>query len=148
MRCVKQLDAIARATEKQPGLNFTDDLIKNTDKEHLAATAVELADSLNARGIVVVTRHGIMANFVTNCHPETSPIFAFTNIGVTRRLMTLNRYVYPFKIEFSSDPEETLRRAFNELKDKAGFESNDKVVVISDLLIDQDSVGIQIRYLP
>jgi pyruvate kinase len=147
VRCVKQLDAIARATEKQPGLNFTDELIKSSDKEHLAATAVELADSLNAKGIVVVTRHGIMANYVTNCHPESSPIFAFTNIGVTRRLMTLNRYVYPFKIEFSNDPEETLRRAFHELKTKAGFVSNDKVVVISDLLIDQDSVGIQIRYL-
>lgn len=148
VRCVKQLDAIARATETQPGLNFSDQLIKNSDKEHLAATAVELADSLNAKGIVVVTRHGIMANYVTNCHPETSPIFAFTNIGITRRLMTLNRYLYPFKIEFSHDPEETLRRAFNELKDQADFESNDKVVVISDLLIDQDSVGIQIRYLP
>ena len=89
-----------------------------------------------------------MANYVTNCHPESSPIFAFTNIGVTRRLMTLNRYLYPFKIEFSNDPEETLRLAFHELKTKAGFEANDKVVVISDLLIDQDSVGIQIRYLP
>lgn len=151
VRCVKQLDAIARATETQPGLRLTDDLIKSSDKEHLAATAVELAESLNAKGIVVVTRHGIMANYVTNCHPETSPIFAFTNIGTTRRLMTLNRYVYPFKIEFSSKPEETLLRAFNELKAKAGFVSNDKVVVISDLLIDQDdqdSIGIQIRYLP
>lgn len=148
VRCVKQLDAIARATENQPGLNLTGALIKTTDKEHLAATAVELADNLNVKGIVVVTRHGIMANYVTNCHPESSPIFAFTNIGVTRRLMTLNRYVYPFKIEFSDDPEETLRRAFNELKDKAGFVMNDKVVVISDLLLDQDSVGIQIRLLP
>lgn len=148
LRCVKQLDAIARATEPKPGMNFTRNLIKNNDKQHLAATAVELAESLHARGIVVVTRHGIMANYVTNCHPQHSPIFAFTNIGVTRRIMTLNRYLFPFKIEFSPDPEETLARAFTELKNKAGFASGDKVVVISDLLIDKDSVGIQIRYLP
>lgn len=148
LRCVKQLDAIARATEPKPGLGFTRNLIKHSDKEHLAATAVELAESLHAKGIVVVTRHGIMANYVTNCHPHSSPIFAFTNIGVTRRIMTMNRYVYPFKIEFSKDPEETLARAFAELKDKAKFVAGDKVVVISDLLIDQDSVGIQIRYLP
>jgi pyruvate kinase len=148
VRCVKQLDAIARATETKPGLDFTKNLMKNSDKEHLAATAVELAESLEAKGIVVVTRHGIMANFVTNCHPQRSPIFAFTNIGVTRRIMTMNRYVYPFKIEFSKDPEETLARAFRELKDKAGFVTGDKVVVISDLLIGQDTVGIQIRYLP
>lgn len=148
LRCIRQLDSIARATEPKRGLRFTDNLIKNGDKEHLAATAVELADSLEAQGIVVVTRHGIMANFVTNCHPQNSPIFAFTNIGVTRRIMTLNRHLYPFKIEFSDEPEATLHRAFSELKDKAGLQSGDKVVVISDLLIDRDSVGIQIRYLP
>jgi len=148
LRCIKYLDSIARATEVKKGLGFTENLIKNTDKEHLAATAVELAESLSAKGIVVVTRHGIMANFVTNCHPQRSPIFAFTNIGVTRRIMTMNRYVYPFKIEFSKDPEETLSRAFDQLKQKVGFTTGDKVVVISDLLIDQDSVGIQIRYRP
>jgi pyruvate kinase len=148
IRCVRQLDAIARATEPKAGMGFTKNLVKQTDKEHLAATAVELADSLHAKGIVVVTRHGIMANYVTNCHPQQSPIFAFTNIGVTRRIMTLNRYVYPFKIEFSKDPEETLARAFTELKSKANLQTGDKVVVISDLLIDQDSVGIQVRYLP
>src|SRR5688572_1324445 len=148
LRCIKYLDSITRATEVKKGLGFTHNLIKNTDKEHLAATAVELAESLSAKGIVVVTRHGIMANFVTNCHPQRSPIFAFTNIGVTRRIMTMNRYVFPFKIEFSKDPEETLARAFDQLKLKVGFMSGDKVVVISDLLIDQDSVGIQIRYLP
>ena len=53
-----------------------------------------------------------------------------------------------FKIEFSADPEETMARAFAELKDKVNYKSGDKVVVISDLLIDKDSVGIQIRYLP
>ncbi|MDC0598250.1 pyruvate kinase [Gammaproteobacteria bacterium] len=148
IRCIKQLDAIARATETKRGLKFTENLIKSSDKQHLAATAVELSESLGAKGIVVVTRHGIMANYVTNCHPQQSPIYAFTNIGVTRRIMTLNRYLYPFKIEFSPEPEETLSRAFDELKDKAGFKSQDKVVVISDLLINQDTVGIQIRYLP
>lgn len=148
IRCIEQLDAICRATERKRGLQFTTKLIKDSDKEHLAAAAVELAESLQAKGIVVVTRHGIMANFVTNCHPQKSPIYAFTNIGVTRRLMTLNRNLFPFKMEFSQYPEETLHRAFNLLKEKAGFQSQDKVVVISDLLIDEDSVGIQIRYLP
>ncbi len=148
LRCIKYMDSIARATEPNPGLGFIKNLRKNSDKEHLAATAVELAESLGAKGIVVVTRHGVMANYVTNCHPASSPIFAFTNVGVTRRIMTLNSYVYPFKIEFSADPEETMARAFAELKDKVNYKSGDKVVVISDLLIDKDSVGIQIRYLP
>lgn len=147
VRCVKFLNDIALASERKRGLRFTANLSKDSDKEHLAANAVELADDMRVKGIVVVTRHGIMANYVTDAHPGT-PIFAFTNIGVTRRLMTLNRNLYPFKIEFSTDPEETLGRAFEELKEKAGFESGDTLVVISDLLIDQDSVGIQVRYIP
>ena len=102
---------------------------------------------MRVKGIVVVTRHGTMANYVTNAHPGT-PIYAFTNVGVTRRMMTLNRNLFPFKIEFSKQPEETLSRAFAELKAKSEFKSGDTVVVISDLLIDEDSVGIQVRYIP
>lgn len=147
VKCVKFMNDIALASERKRGLRFTANLDKANDKAHLAANAVELADDMRVKGLVVVTRHGIMANYVTDSHPGT-PIFAFTNIGVTRRLMTLNRNLYPFKIEFSKDPEETLGRAFTELKDKAGFESGDTVVVISDLLINQDSVGIQVRYIP
>ncbi len=147
VRCVKYMNDIALASERKRGLRFTDQLIKNSDKEHLAANAAELADDMRVKGIVVVTRHGTMANYVTNAHPGT-PIYAFTNVGVTRRMMTLNRNLFPFKIEFSKHPEETLSRAFAELKSKAEFKSGDTVVVISDLLIDEDSVGIQVRYIP
>jgi len=147
VRCVKFMNDIALATERKRGMRFTENLIKTSDKEHLAANAAELADDMRVKGIVVVTHHGIMANYVTNAHPGT-PIYAFTNVGVTRRLMTLNRNLYPFKIEFSEDPESTLALAFTELKEKAGFETGDSVVVISDVLIDKDSVGIQVRYIP
>lgn len=147
VRCVKFMNDIALATERKRGLRFTENLIKDSDKEHLAANAAELADDMRVKGIVVVTHQGIMANYVTNAHPGT-PIYAFTNIGVTRRLMTLNRNLYPFKIEFKEDPELTLAQAFNMLKEKAGFETGDTVVVISDVLIDKDSVGIQVRYIP
>jgi len=146
IRCIKYMNDIAIAAESKRGLRFTEQLIKNSDKEHLAANAAELADDMRVKGIVCVTRSGTMANFVTNAHPGT-PIYAFTNIGLTRRLMTLNRNLFPFKIEFSKVPEETLSRAFTVLKEKAGFETGDTVVVISDLLIDQDSVGIQVRYI-
>src|SRR5690606_32322802 len=55
LRCVRYMDSIARSTEPNPGLGFTKNLRKNSDKEHLAATADELAESLNAKCIVVVT---------------------------------------------------------------------------------------------
>ena len=69
VRCVKYMNDIALASERKRGLRFTDQLIKNSDKEHLAANAAELADDMRVKGIVVVTRHGTMANYVTNAHP-------------------------------------------------------------------------------
>jgi pyruvate kinase len=62
--------------------------------------------------------------------------------------MMLNRGVYPFKIDFSSDPEKTLQTAFRILKDREQFQAGDKVVIISDVLAQQRVDSIQIRDVP
>ena len=69
VRCVEQLVEIAESTEDFKGLGFTDNLQTDNDKQNLAITAVQLAESLKAKGIVVITRRGFMADYVTNCHP-------------------------------------------------------------------------------
>lgn len=146
VKCVQFLDEISRASEKTPGLQFSRALIRNCDKQHIAAAAVDLADSLNAKGIVVITRRGIMANFVTNCHSET-PVFAFTNDGRTRRQMAMNRNLRCYRIAFSQEPEKTLASAFSLLAEKEGFSIGDKLVVISDILSGTGIDAIQIREL-
>ncbi len=148
VRCVAQLDEIARITESIQGLQFTHGLIKNTDKQHLAATAVELAEALGAMGIVVITRRGLMADYVTNCHPQKTRIYAFTNDSQTRRRLVLNRNLSPFRTAFSSDPERTLHTAFDVLKQRAGLAPGSKVVVISDILAGAGIEAIQIRLIP
>ncbi len=148
VRCVEQLVAIANATEKSPGLNFTQHLICRDDKQHLALTAVNLAESLGAKGIVVVTRRGFMADYLTNCHPQNTRIYAFTNDSQTRRRLMLNRNLSPFRTAFSSDPEKTLQTTFSVLRKRAGLISGDKVVVISDVLAGSGIDAIQIRTLP
>lgn len=148
IRCVEQLDEIASTTESIRGLEFTNELIKSTDKQHLAATAVELAESLNAQGIVVITRRGLMADYVTNCHPQKTRIYAFTNDSQTRRRLILNRNLSPFRTAFSRDPERTLQNAFDVLKGRAEFQTGDKVVVISDVLAGIGIEAIQIRFIP
>ena len=148
LKCVEQLDKIARKTEAIQGLRFTDQLIRNTDKQKLAAAAVTLAEELPARGIVVITRRGLMADFVTNCHPFSTNIYAFTNVGQSRRTMMLNRGVFPFRMTFSSEPEKTLQKAFQLLKERENFQAGEKVVVISDVLAQQRVDSIQIRYIP
>ena len=148
VRCVEQLVEIAKSTESFAGLGFTNSLKTENDKQSLAITAVQLAESLNAKGIVVITRRGFMADYVTNCHPQKTRIFAFTNDSQTRRRLILNRNLTPFRTAFSSDPEKTLQTAFDALKQRADFRAGDKVVVISDVLAGSGIEAIQIRQLP
>ena len=148
VRCVEQLVEIAESTESFPGLGFTDGLATPSDKQSLAVTAVRLAESMDARGIVVITRRGYMADYVTNCHPQKTRIYAFTNDSQTRRRLILNRNLTPFRTAFSSDPEKTLHTAFESLKQRAGLAQGDKVVVISDVLGGSGIEAIQIRHLP
>lgn len=148
VRCVEQLVEIAEATESIEGLGFTAQLDTDTDKQSLAQTAVQLAESLDAAGIVVITRRGFMADFVTNCHPQKTRIYAFTNDSQTRRRLILNRNLTPYRTAFSSDPEKTLQTAFDVLTQRAGLSTGDKVVVISDVLAGSGIEAIQIRQLP
>ncbi len=147
VRCVEQLSAIAYRTERFPGLGYEKDIVVTNDKQHVAVHAVALAESIKADGIVVITRRGIMADFVTNSSPARVAIYAFTNHSQTRRRLALNKAVYAHRTAFSSDPEKTLQRAFDVLKSREGLPSNSKLVVISDVLADQKSDAIQIRRL-
>ncbi|MEH6823741.1 MAG: pyruvate kinase [Motiliproteus sp.] len=148
VRCVEILDRIARTSEAESGLNFAAGLNKNDEKQHLAVATVALAESIQAQGIVVITRRGKMANYITNCQPAKTPIYAFTNDPRTRRQLLLNRSVHPFRTEFSSDPEKTLNIAFEALKEKAGLKRGDRVVVISDIIAGSGVDAVQVRALP
>lgn len=148
VKCVEILDRIARTSEAEIGLNFAAGLHKNDEKQHLAVATVELAESLGAKGIVVITRRGLMANYVSNSRPHKTPVYAFTNDPRTRRQLLLNRSIYPFRTEFSSDPEKTLETAFTTLKEKAGLQQGDQVVVISDIIAGSGVDAVQVRVLP
>jgi pyruvate kinase len=148
VKCVESMVKIAETVEKHRGLQFTEDLVTTDYKQNIAASAVHLAESLPAKAIVVITRRGRMANYVTNCHPQHAVIYAFSNDGRTRRQMALNRNVYAHKLLFSSDPEKTLRKAFAVLLEKEGFASGDPVVVISDTLSGSGIDAVQVRELP
>ena len=107
----------------------------------------ELAESIKAKAIIVPTRRGKMANYVTNCHPQTPIICAFTNDSSTRRQLVLNRNVLSFRITFSEDPEKTLATAAKILMTRTEFLPEDRVVVISDALAGSGIDAIQIRQL-
>ena len=148
VKCVEYLCKIALKSEAIPGLQFAKGLRDLGNKQQLAAAAVQLAEGVKAKGIVVITRRGLMADLVSNCRSPFIDVYAFTNMSQPRRTMMLNRGVFPFKIDFSADPEKTLQTAFRILKDREQFLVGDKVVIISDVLAQQRVDSIQLRDIP
>jgi len=145
VRCVRQLAAIAEASERQRGFALHEALAIDTDKQHLATAAAHLAEALGAAGIVVITRRGVTADSVTSCHPASVPIFAFTNTSQTRRRLMLNRGVFPHRTAFSNDPEKTIQTALKALREREGLGASEKVVVISDMFAERAVEAIQLR---
>jgi len=145
VRCVEHLSRICLAAEGRPGLNFSRNLRLSGVKQSLALSATHLAQSISARGIVVITRRGRMADYVTNCHPASVPVYAFSNDSRTRRRLALNRGLRAFYSEFGETSEETLTAALSELCEQEEVQPSDRVVVVSDVLEASGAEAIQIR---
>lgn len=147
-KSVEFLDRIARESEQSRGLRFSESLCLDVDKQHMAASAVQLAESMKARGVVVITRRGVMANYLANCRPRLPIIYAFTCDDCTARQLALNFGTYAYRIDFYDDAERTLADAFALLRARLEFAVGDKVVVLSDVLSAADVDAIQVRQIP
>jgi pyruvate kinase len=146
VRCVEMLDKISRRIEMSGGMGYVKSKIPQDKKEEMARSAAHLADSLGAPAIIVITRRGIMANHVSSFHPETAIVHAFTNMTSVRRKLWLNRGVIPYRVDFSSDPEKTIKHAIEILKKEGMIQSGEKVVILSDVIAGEERVDtIQIR---
>jgi pyruvate kinase len=145
-RCVQMLDRIARRVEKEPGHDFLTEREPHGIREELARSACRLADSLNAPAIVVMTRRGMLGQMVASYRPDKAIIYAFTNMSTTRRKLWLLRSVVPFKMDFSNDPEKTIRSAFERLRQRNRVLPGDPIVVVTDVAAGGENVSsIQIR---
>jgi pyruvate kinase len=146
VKAVTMLDKIARRIEKEKSLNFHLEREATSIRENLAKSACQLADSIQAPAIVVITRRGAFAKLVASFRPKKAIIYAFTNMSSTRRKLWLVRSVVPFLMEFSKDPETTIRRAFQKLKERSRVLPGDPIVVLSDIEAGGEKVtSVQIR---
>jgi pyruvate kinase len=146
VKAVSMLDKIARRIEKEKSLNFHLEREATSIRENLAKSACQLADSIQAPAIVVITRRGAFAKLVASFRPKKAIIYAFTNMSSTRRKLWLVRSVVPFLMEFSKDPETTIRRAFQKLKERSRVLPGDPIVVLSDIEAGGEKVtSVQIR---
>jgi pyruvate kinase len=134
VRCVEVLDTIARRIEVTPGLDFYKERpAPDSQRAHIAQGACRLADSLDAKAIVVMTRRGYFGQLVASYRPQRAIIYAFTNMSTTRRKLWLTRSVVPFRMNLSSDPEKTIVNALAKLRERDVIGKGEPVVVVSDV---------------
>lgn len=148
IKAVEYLDKITKRVELSGGIGYArkSSTIPLTNKEQMARRAAELADSIQADGIVVLTRRGVSAEALASFHPQYSPVFAFTNMTNVRRKLQLTRAVYPFRINFSNNPEKTISKAMTMLLEKKYIGKKSTLVILSDVLSGDKMVEtIQIR---
>ena len=149
VRSVETLVRIAKRTENFPGVNFTEKLLKKSNGQHLAESAIQIAAKLKIRAIVVITRNGRGARYLSNLRPRQIGIFSFTNKTKIVSLMTLFRGVYPFLMEFRENPDENIQYALQFLRENEGFEATEQVVVLANILTGEGyCTSLQIRSIP
>jgi len=146
---VKTLARIARRTEDFPGVNYTEKLLKGQKGQHLAESAIQIATNLKIRAVVVITRNGRGAAYLSNLRPHKINIYSFTNSPRVLSSMTLYRGVYPFLMELQENPEGSIQDALRILHEKEGFEPEEKVVVLANILTGEGyCTSLQIRTIP
>lgn len=148
VRCVEFLDRIAAEAERTTGLRFCECLNVDVDKQHMAASAVQLAEALKVNGIVVITRRGLMANYVANCRPRRPTIFAFSSDANTCQQLALNYGTRAYQIGSYEDAELTVAEAFAHLRDAGLLTAGEKVVVLSDILAADGVDAVLVRQIP
>jgi pyruvate kinase len=110
-------------------------------------SAVVLANSLVGAKLLVFTRRGYTADYISDLRPANSPIFAFSpSIEVCRQL-ALNWGTYPQHLPFDANPNRTIMDAELMLVKKGLVKPGDHLVIFSDLQVGEhrfDSIQLRI----
>ena len=133
VRCVEVLNRVALRIERSGGAGYGKDALLEDARQKTVASAVALADSLPRAKILVFTRHGTMARYVSNLRPEHAPIFAVASTEQVCRQLAICWGTYPMRMDFTEDPNATIEAAEKYLRERKLISPNDNLVIISDL---------------
>jgi pyruvate kinase len=146
VECVKVFDRVARRIERSGGAGYGNLAALEDSRQKTVMSAVVLANSLPNSKLIVFTRHGTMARYVSNLRPEHSPIFAFTPSEEVYRQLTLCWGTIPRRIDFTEDPNATIEAAEELLWRTKLVAANDNLVIISDVRAEKTLVDcVQLR---
>ena len=147
VECVEFISRIANQTEKYKTLGYEKKLTVNTDWQHLGVAAKTIAESIEADGVIAITRSGITAEIVSNAKPFTTPVFAFSNSRKTLRHLSIAGSINGFYSPMHLDHEKNISYILGLLKKELKPKQRMKFVVISGVLSEKSADAIEIRYL-
>jgi len=134
VECVEVLNRVAVRIERSGGAGYAKFAILEDERQKTVASAVVLANSLRRAKVIVFTRHGTMARYVSNLRPEHAPIFAVTPSEQVRRQLSIAWGVFPVRLDFTDDPNATIEAAERFLRENKLTAEGDQLVIISDIL--------------
>ena len=142
--CVEFLKSISFKTEKFKTLGYEKNLNKNSDWEYIGVAAKDLAESINADGIIAVTRTGKTANYISNAKPNGIPIFTFTNNKSTLKQLSLVGSTLPFYVSRLNNHDKTMKNVEKVIQKYYGHKQNMKFIMVSGIFSEEHSEAIQI----
>lgn len=145
VRCVEYLDRIASYSEQHTDELFAPLKAQQSPRELLAYSAVQLAERSQAKGVLLITKHGLMASYAAAAKPIKSHIFAFTFDAKVQRKLALLRAVSCSLLEFSHNAEQVVQKAILCLQEKQQVSAGDRLVVLSDFLLAESFDSVQLR---
>lgn len=146
VECVQVLHRVAVRTERSGGAGYAEDVLLEDPRQKMVAAAVVLANSLPGSKLIVFTRYGIMARYVSNMRPQHAPIFAFTPSEEVCRQLAMCWGTCAIHTEFTRDPNNTIAAAESFLRDNKLAASGDQLVILSDLRAGETLVDcVQLR---
>jgi pyruvate kinase len=130
VEAVAYMDRIARAVE--PSMGYRHELPEAVDNptigQAMSNAACDLAESLQARAILVPTFSGRTANAVARLRPRR-PIVALTHVDWAMRQLALEWGVTPVMIPEQSDVENLWREAVAAARNAGLVQSGDRIVI-------------------
>ncbi|MEQ1528795.1 MAG: pyruvate kinase [Methylococcales bacterium] len=145
VECVRVFKRISQRIESLHNDEPTKDLHLPTPKGKMLRSAVYLANDIENCGIVVFSRSGYLVRMLSSLRPKV-PIYAFTDIPELFRNLLILWGVEPFQMDFSQDPEDTIKDSFAYLKRKKWVTEGQTLIVISNALAKDKVIDtLQIR---
>ena len=144
IKCVEMLKRIALRTEEFRTLGYERFLESESDWQNIGLSARDLASSVKAKGIIVITRSGETADVVSNTKPFRMPVYAFTDSDVTYQQLSIKGGMIPIKLSSLKTQATTIRSVKKILKEKYRIKKGNKFVLLAGVFSAAHSDSLQI----